>query len=88
LQGQGEERIEEIEGVQDEINTERIPDQLAMKWAGPEVEKGVFELPDVPGEGRFVEGPRCSAGESAAENGEHGPTEPQCEQRKDAQNQP
>ena len=44
---------------------------------GAQIEQGVLEVPDVPGEGGLVERPGGRAGHAAAQDGDHRPTQEQ-----------
>jgi hypothetical protein len=47
----------EVVSVEDQVDAEREPDQLAVQRRLKIVDQRVLELPDVPDEGRFIERP-------------------------------
>ena len=42
LQRQGNRRVEEVIGIEDQINAEGVPDQLAVQRVGPQVQEGML----------------------------------------------
>jgi hypothetical protein len=49
-QRQRDDGVEEVEGVEDQVDAQRIPDQLRVERAGAQIEQSVLEIPDVPAE--------------------------------------
>ena len=57
MQRLGDDGVEEVVGVEDEVNAQWIVDQIRMQRRREVVDQAVFEVPDVPHEGGFVESP-------------------------------
>ena len=84
VQGLGEQGIEEIVGVEDEIDAQRVVDQVAVQGRGQIVDERVFEVPDVPDEGGFVVGPLGHAGHRIKDAQGQGPGEDDGQERKES----
>ncbi len=79
-QGLGEERVKEVIGVEDEVDAKRVPDEVAVQRAAEVVDEGGLEIPGIPQEGGFVEGPLGNAGNGGSQSGRQRPRENQRQQ--------
>jgi len=86
--GPREEKQRDVAADQDQVDAQGVPDQFGVQWAGVQVQQGVLEIPDIPAEGRFVEGPGRGAGHPITQERGNRPRQDERQEGEDAEDNP